>query len=153
MPRWGDTKDRFWDKVNKKGHNDCWEWTGYIMNGYGRFVDSDVKKEIGAHRYSYKLHFTDPLDKNVCHKCDNTKCVNPSHLFLGTQQDNIKDMMLKNRQNKGEVNGNRILTNAQVLDIRKLRSEGLSVKQLSSQFSTSSDNIYCIINRTTWKHI
>jgi len=75
----------------------CWIWQGTIMNsGYGELKYQG--KTWGAHRYSYFKHYGD-FDKNlfVCHHCDNKLCVNPGHLFLGTNQDNVNDMMKKNR--------------------------------------------------------
>lgn len=96
-------KIRFWSKVKKT--NSCWIWIGSVYsNGYGCFfVDG---KNIGANRFSYKIHFNKlPRNLFVCHQCDNIKCVNPKHLFLGTQKDNLQDMVIKGRAATGDRNG------------------------------------------------
>lgn len=78
--------------------NDCWEWQLYLSPlGYGRFTIT-TEKIFSAHRASYFLHVGSiPKGLNICHHCDNPKCVNPNHLFLGTQKQNIHDAMSKNR--------------------------------------------------------
>ena len=93
--------DRFWNKVDKTSNpNGCWEWTAFIDKdgkGYGRAYDGNT--QMGAHRLSVIIDGRDPSGKYVCHTCDNPKCVNPTHLFLGTQQDNLNDMKSKGRKN------------------------------------------------------
>jgi hypothetical protein len=87
-------KARFWVKVKQKVQ--CWEWTGCLnKNGYGTF---NLKEETLVHRISYQI-FHGKLEKNiqVLHKCDNPKCVNPDHLFVGTHSDNMKDKVSKGR--------------------------------------------------------
>jgi hypothetical protein len=88
---------RFWDKVDVKGPDDCWEWQAFKNEqGYGRFYFNG--RLHGAHRVAYQLTYRD-FDQSLdcCHKCDNPSCVNPEHLFLGTEKDNIDDMMKKGR--------------------------------------------------------
>ena len=95
---------RFKTKFIKSSPHKCWEWkAGLSSNGYGKF--SINHKCYGTHRIAYFLHYKiDPIDKFVCHHCDNKKCVNPHHLFLGTQLDNIRDCVKKGRNAFGDRN-------------------------------------------------
>ena len=102
--------EKFWSRVDKQGANDCWEWMGNLWNnGYGRFcfsVNGNLTT-IGAHRFSYEINSGEPISKGlfVYHQCDNPKCVNPSHLFLGTNSDNLLDASKKGRTATGKRNG------------------------------------------------
>lgn len=149
---------RFWSKVRKlEGENACWEWTGgKLANGYGGIrVSGDY---VRAHRFSWELH-NGPIPHVstyhgmcVCHRCDNRRCVNPSHLFLGTNAENSLDMVRKGRKVilRGASNPFAKLTNEDVLSIRSSRK---SLRQLSMEFSTTETNISSIRNRKTWAHL
>ena len=91
--------ERFWPKVNKQGANGCWEWTGSLdSSGYGAIKDTaPSKKNIRPHRYIMESLGHNITGLSVLHKCDNPKCLNPDHLFVGTQTDNIRDMVAKGR--------------------------------------------------------
>lgn len=92
---------KFWSRVDRsKGDDACWEWTG-ARNGRGYGMCGVGTRYHGAHRVAYTLcSGTIPDGLNVCHHCDNPPCVNPAHLFLGTQSDNMRDCFAKGRGSK-----------------------------------------------------
>ena len=110
--------ERFWSKVDFSG--ECWEWKAFRNHdGYGLFfVNRNVSMSgmIVASRFAWEL-FNGPIPDGLCalHNCDNPPCVNPSHLFLGTREKNNEDMVLKDRQSKGEHRPQHKLTLDQVL--------------------------------------
>jgi len=149
----------FWAKVDRGGSTECWNWTGCkIRDGYGTFRCGD-RKQL-AHRVSWFIaHGEVPAGNHhgtmcVLHHCDNRACVNPDHLFLGSHQDNIRDMVAKGRQSKpkGAANGRAVLTEEAV---RRIRNIGKDVNQyvLASEFGVTRQHIGQIINRKRWKHI
>lgn len=89
----------------------------------------------------------------VLHKCDNRKCVNPEHLFLGTNIDNTRDMMQKCRSAKGEAQHNSKLKTEQVIKIRELFKLGQKAKLISETFKIHPNYIYKLINKARWSHI
>jgi len=145
-----------WKKINRRGEDDCWEWVGACdSGGYGRMgLDG---KYHPVHRLAYKSIYGNISDKiNVLHTCDNRKCCNPNHLFLGTDKDNAIDKVRKGRQQRlcGELNGRCKLTNEQVKEIRILYStNNYSYTQLSNKYNVTKANISNIINYKLWKHI
>jgi hypothetical protein len=148
-----------------KQENGCWEWQGLKNHSkYGYFTDFETRKKIFSHRYSYKT-FRGEITENfhVCHTCDNPKCCNPAHLFLGTDKDNMQDCKNKGRTakgdkvaRKGEDNKNSIFTEELVFQIRKMCSEGLKDREISNRLGSDKYSIYqinAIRHRRSWKHI
>lgn len=148
-----DYKTSFWSKVQKGLPNECWEFTGgKNAHGYGKIYDGEVMEY--AHRFSWKLiHGNIPNGLEVCHHCDNTSCVNPSHLFLGTHFENVQDMIQKDRGNRGERHGNAKLTDEKIRKIRKLSSDGLSNREISKLMEVQDVTIHDVLRRRTWKHV
>ena len=151
-------KDRFWKKVNKlETGKCCWEWSACLNNkGYGEFKVNS--KDIRAHRFSFQLHYNRLIQEGMCilHSCDNRKCVNPSHLSEGTNQDNTTDMINKGRGNKakGERNGTSKLTETQVLEIREKYSQGGTTQQkLGEEYGVNRSLIGAIVRYELWTHI
>lgn len=150
-------EERFWSHVLKRGPDDCWEWCASKDNkGYGRF---DFPGNKTAHRYSYFLaNGPIPALGFVLHKCDNPSCVNPNHLEIGTQLDNMRDASIRERCNpaKGEASGMSLLTEEQVRQIRSLYKRGDKENNSTSlgiRFKTNPSTIIKIVNRRLWKHL
>ncbi|AUR93199.1 HNH nuclease [Vibrio phage 1.185.O._10N.286.49.C2] len=109
---------------------------------------------IGAHRLAYIAKYGEiPDDMLVCHKCDNRACVNPDHLFLGTPQDNMTDMVNKGRSLVGERNPKNHLTEADVMNIRRMYYDGKSANVLGKEFNTTQHYIYNIVWGKVWTHL
>ncbi len=146
---------RFWDKIDKTSNlQGCWEWTASLRGGgYGGFgVEGRIYR---AHRVSYFLHTkVNPKDLHVLHTCDNPKCVNPRHLFLGTHRDNMKDMSTKTRAVRGRDHYNVKLQETEVLDIRKkYKEEGKTYQELAKEYGVAHSQVGFIVTKTSWKHI
>lgn len=149
-----DVLTRFWAKVDKSG--DCWVWTGAKSSGYGSFRVGDSVKT--AHRVAWEM-VRGPIPPGdhhgttcVCHTCDNPVCVNPDHLFLGSQADNVADRDRKNRRAppNGSKNGRTSLCESDVLLIREM-DHPRSV--IAEWFGISEQAVYRIRTRNTWAHI
>lgn len=130
----------------------CWLWTGASSKkGYGAFYFRG--RQVGAHVASYWIHVGDvPADLQVLHRCDVRPCVNPEHLFLGTQSDNMQDMVRKGRQKKvgtpqrGELNANLKLSDAQVTEIRALFSTGMRQTEIARTVGATKANVWSIVH-------
>lgn len=156
--------DKFWSYVQKGKDDECWTWlASFGSHGYGNSYNG-VTVET-APRMAWKIHFGDiPKGFYICHHCDNRKCVNPSHLFLGTPKDNTDDMDAKGRrvnaQLSGEENPLAKLTWENVLEIRRLRDSEHPINRkarkyterfLANMFGVDKNAIHLILHNKTWK--
>lgn len=139
----------------------CWLWTSsYTSNGYGEIsIGGRSNREVlRAHRLSWAI-FRGPIPEGmlVCHKCDNPPCCNPDHLFLGTQSDNMRDMVRKGRNSgvraKGENNGASKLTEAQISEMRSLYNTCWTQAEIARRFGVGTGTVSNVVNRKVWKHV
>lgn len=144
--------ERFWTKVAIKAeYNLCWEWLAAKGDKYGNFKLNG--KGIPASRASYILTFGE-IEKGliVCHKCDNPICVNPNHLFLGTYSDNQQDMIIKGREKRayGVKSGTSKLSEKDIIDIKRLRNDGVKVSDISKKYPVNVRQIFRILSGERW---
>lgn len=145
-------EERFWSKVDKQGENDCWNWQAQIdLNGRGRF------------KYNYKPEYASRIawiitngeiphpSLHVLHRCDNGKCVNPKHLYLGNHYANMRDMADRHtRDQRGEKNNHSKLKQEQVDLIREKYKINLDKKALALEYRVSVATIHQIITGQKW---
>lgn len=144
----------FWSKVEKTDDlNDCWKWKNKTHSErYGQ-IQFD-KQMFLAHRYSWELHNgAIPNGLFVCHRCDVPSCVNPNHLFLGTPEDNNKDMASKNRSCKGEKNSNAKLTLEQVKGILAMHKAGVAIRFIAAEYRIKPRTIEAVVRGQNWKWV
>lgn len=176
-------EERFWQKVDKPADPDaCWGWRGgKHRRGYGYIWagrdHAQAPKNLTASRVSWELHNGQiPAGMIVCHACDNPSCTNPAHLFLGTYKDNSEDMVRKGRYRlgrrdnlrrgadhwsakhpekimRGETHASARLTADQVREIRRLRSEGMTLTAIADRFGINYSMVSMIAQRKRWKSL
>lgn len=148
--RW-DVERIFFSHIEKT--DSCWIWKGTIsVYGYGQIQVG--KKHVHAHRYSWIFHKgVIPEKMFVCHSCDNTKCVNPNHLFIGTAKDNSKDMVYKKRHCFGEKNGNHKYSESTIRLIVDMYNTGLSIRSVSKKMGIPFSTIQQVLSKKEWKHL
>ena len=138
----------------------CHEWTGYVRkSGYGQVTHAG--KVHKAHRFFYEHHYG-PISNGlyVCHRCHNRRCVNPEHLYVGTQSDNMNDMVVAGRQASGEKiaktkrgdrNGSAKLSYEQVKQMRRKRAGGSTYQHIADSFGVTIATAWRAINRESWR--
>ena len=180
----GSDQDRFWFYVDRSGGpGSCWTWGGHRRKNYGYF--RMLGKAWRAHRISWAIHqgTMPPAHLFVCHHCDNPPCVNPDHLFLGTTDDNMADMVRKGRQARGERNGHHTkpwstvrgdqhasrryperrprgskhaeakLTEVDVLEIRAEEYVRGCIPRIAARYGVSAALVSRIRLRKCWRHV
>ncbi len=146
---------RFWEKVDKSpgqgANGDCWEWISQSKDSYQRI--SYKNQLIYVHRLSFFLHHGKWANPMTCHTCDNPRCVNPTHLFEGTNLDNVKDMVAKKRHTLGSKNNWATITEKDVEKILSARMTELSATEIAKNLNLSSSLVEPIIYGENWKHV
>ena len=160
--------DRFWEKVEIRGPDECWPWLGNRKKlkkseDYGLFsvpTGHAPVRQVTAHRMAYELHYGRPLRNWGLHHCDNTLCCNPFHIYDGTALDNARDREVRHRQDhlasviRGSGHANAKLTEHEVLEIRRRYAAGEADQYvLAQRFGISQQHISDIVRRKRWAHL
>lgn len=141
---------RFWEKVDKRGLDECWDWQASLINDYGHGQAYDGENVVSAHRLAYRLEYGEP-DGIVQHKCDNPSCVNPKHLKDGTQKENMEHASETGRIAHGEEAGPSKLKRKDVVEIRtKLEVCDLTQAEIANQYEVSQSVISDISTGKSW---
>ena len=158
-----DVLERYWRCVDKGAPNGCWQWRGASApNGYGAFtwygylrIRPSGTSVLRAHRFAYELRHGFIADRRVlaCHRCDNRRCVNPDHIFLGSARDNALDATAKGRVPRGAQSRRSKLTEAEVEEIRALALVGVRRGALGALYGISERTVPNILDGSTWRHV
>lgn len=139
-------EDRFWSKVDKT--DGCWNWTAYRnKKGYGMIRVGDTMTL--AHRWSAQQSGLAIDNLLVCHRCDNPRCVNPAHLFVGTHADNMTDMMAKGRQAKIKPNYRKLPPHV----VRAIRAETGTYEAIAAKYDSTLSTVWRIKQNIRYKEI
>jgi hypothetical protein len=151
-PKSEPVQQRFWSKVSKRS-NGCWEWQAAISaHGYGRFLFEGGNRL--AHRVAWELTYRQPPPAHLmlCHTCDNRRCVNPDHLYVGTAADNSRDKMERGRSQP--VRGSRVNTAVFTEeDVARLRLGKLTPTEVSNLFPVTQSSAAKMLRGETWAHL
>lgn len=156
------TTEVLWSKIEKRKEDECWNWIGYKNEqGYGRVQINEFS--YYAHRVIYAMVYPDTIEwrapKNstesgfILHTCDNPSCCNPKHLFVGTHADNMADKSAKGRTPdfSGEKGPRAKLSMVQAREIRQLRKDGISARELSVRYALSLPSIKTLLRGDSYK--
>lgn len=141
--------DRYADRIIILAESGCWVWMGALdRKGYGRHGVPKERRTASAHRTAFEAACGEiPQGMGVCHRCDIPACVNPDHLFAGTQKANATDMAKKGRHGRTK------LTPPDVRDIRTLRRRGQSQREVAQRYGVDKATIAQIDKGLTWRHV
>jgi len=144
----------FWSKINKDAPGGCWLWTGSLRDGWHGQIGFGGKN-FSTHSVAWLLLGGDILlsGSNLCHSCDVGHCCNPAHMRIGTHADNARDKTERNRNPNGIRNGNAVLTEDQVREIRSLRASGMKLHAIATHFKVSRSAVKFILYGKTWTHV
>lgn len=150
--------EHFWNNVRKDPVTGCWNWKGNMFaNGYGQFkqILFNGGVPLAASRAAWMLFRNADLGRwdFVCHRCDNRRCVNPDHLFLGSGKDNMQDAKEKRRINHGEDRPQSKLTENDVREARCLRQGGMGWMALAKKYDVAQWCIISAVTGKTWSHV
>lgn len=156
-------RERILRKIKIDPITKCWNWQGCKRSGYGRLMigsrTEGTRRSVSAHRYAYEIFIAAiPKGLYICHRCDNPSCVNPEHLFIGTQQENVNDREAKGRNKIPRLSGERHpkakLSYEKVRLIRDLYSgKRGEITKLSTLFNVSRRSIYFVVHNKAWTNI
>lgn len=142
---------------------DCWPWIGHTLKKGNRGTVTIGGKTVTAPRLAWFIKHNQWPDQGVfvCHSCDNPNCVNPAHLWLGTNRDNMRDAAAKkrlpNQKNsdhiKGEGHGNAKMTDDLVREIRRRRANGEGARSIAKSIGMSPTPVFQATNGKAWKHV
>lgn len=144
--------ERPWVKAHPEALSGCWLWHGALnAHGYGR---ATIGGATGlAHRAAYAAAHGDPGSLVVRHTCDVRACVNPDHLRLGTQLDNIQDTVDRGRTPAGERSGTCRLTEAQVIELREMAAAGVHYNELAARYGVARSTVASAALGWKWRHL
>ena len=143
---------KFWDRV--RIGDGCWEWTACkLSTGYGQLASSGGPF-VSSHRFSWELT-NGPIAPGLCvmHRCDHRLCVRPSHLRLGTNDENMADMAAKKRAAHGEMSGKAKFGEERARELIRRRLAGERKKDFAAEFGVSLNTVFDIVRGKTWKHL
>lgn len=143
---------RFFSKVDlSRGKDGCWLWiAGTTRHGYGAF---SADGHDYAHRFILGVLGHDIAGKDVCHRCDTPRCVNPAHLFVGTARDNLRDMAAKGRAMRGGGHVFAVLTESDVVAMRADRRAGMQYTEIATKYGVHKVTARDACTGTTWDHV